>query len=287
MDVIVLRPPAEASTERAPLEQAARQVGAIAAVRLVESTHGKVEVWVVDRVTGKTVVRDLDASQAGASEASVAVGAVELLRASLMELHSGEPSHGEVQATPKVEALALAAPTSTEPRLGLAVGGGADLGVGGLGSGIEMTLGVWVRLGARVGARLLGATAVAPARVVTQQGTIDTRPELAGGALVVDLADRSGAWAPDVSLGVAGAHLTTTGTAHPPYVGSSADRWFTAPFVGVGLGYSLARGLRVRADGLVAWAFPAARVRTPSGQAGRWGAPDVMLTLGMEVLWFH
>lgn len=287
VDVIVLRPPAEGSTERAPLEQAARKVGAIAAVRLVESSHGKIEVWVVDRVTGKTAVRDLDASEAGASDASVAVGAVELLRASLMELHSGEPSHGEVQATPKVESLALPTPPTTEPRLGLAVSGGSELGLGGLGPAVDMTLGVWMRLGGPVGARLLSVATLAPARAATAQGTIDTRSELAGAALVYDLADRSAAWAPDVSLGVAAAHLTTSGAAKPPYVGSSADRWFTAPFVGIGLGYSFVRGLRVRADGLVAWAFPTAHVHAPSGEVGRWGAPDAVVTLGLEVLWFH
>src|SRR5579864_6224484 len=53
VDVIILRPPAEAQPSRQPLEQAARNVGAIAAVRLVVSGEGKVEVWVADRATGK------------------------------------------------------------------------------------------------------------------------------------------------------------------------------------------------------------------------------------------
>src|SRR5579864_2144728 len=88
LDVIVLKPPEEGSPMRAPLELAARSVGAIAAVRLVPSGEGKVEVWVADRVTGKAVVRELDVPRSGASDAAIAVGSVELLRASLMELHS-------------------------------------------------------------------------------------------------------------------------------------------------------------------------------------------------------
>ena len=90
VDVIVLDPPDEGSPSRAPLEQAARSVGAVAAVRLIASREGKIEVWVADRVTGKAVVRELDAPGRGASDAAVAIGSVELLRASLMELHSGE-----------------------------------------------------------------------------------------------------------------------------------------------------------------------------------------------------
>src|SRR5580692_9028947 len=141
VDVIVLKPPDESSPSRAPLERAARSVGAIAAVRLIASSEGKVEVWVADRVTGKAVVRELDASESGASDAAVAIGSVELLRASLMELHSNEPPHGDAPATPKIEALALpASPDSSRdaagasrenarPRIGLAVGAGAELGV--------------------------------------------------------------------------------------------------------------------------------------------------------------
>jgi len=76
-------------------------------VRLVASREGKVEVWVADRVTGKAVVRELDAPEGGTSDAAVAIGSVELLRASLMELHSGEPAHGDAPATEKLQSLAL------------------------------------------------------------------------------------------------------------------------------------------------------------------------------------
>ena len=107
LDVIVLKPPDEGTPSRAPLEQAARNVGAVAAVRLVPSGEGMVEIWVADRVTGKAVVRELAAPESGASDAAVAIGSVELLRASLMELHSGEPPHGDAPATAKIQALAL------------------------------------------------------------------------------------------------------------------------------------------------------------------------------------
>src|SRR5580704_2293598 len=147
LDVIVLKPPEEGSPSRAPLEQAARSVGAVAAVRLIASSEGKVEVWVADRVTGKAVVRELDAPASGASDAAVAIGSVELLRASLMELHSGEPPHGDAPANEKIQALAL--PGSGEPRLarlGLSAGAGAELGIRGLGPSADAEIGVWLRI---------------------------------------------------------------------------------------------------------------------------------------------
>lgn len=287
VDVIVLKPPAEDSTMRAPLEQIARSVGAAAAVRLVVSSRGKVEVWVADRVTGKTVVRELDATGAGASDASVAVGTVELLRASLMELHALEPPRGEVPATPKLEALALPtrSTTPTIPRLALAFGAGTELGLHGLGPSLDARLAVWARLVPRFGFSVFGETTLAPSHVATADGAVDVRSQWLGAALGYDFADATAEWVPRVSVGLAAAHVTTTGTALPPYVGASADGWFAAPLAGVGIGWAFARGLRLRADAAIAWALPAARVRTPTGDVGRWGAPALMLSLGIEMLW--
>src|SRR3954464_15550671 len=57
LDVLVLKATPENSSGRESLEKSARSVGAIAAVRLVPAGEGT-EVWVADRITGKTVIRD-------------------------------------------------------------------------------------------------------------------------------------------------------------------------------------------------------------------------------------
>jgi hypothetical protein len=54
---------------------------------------------------------------------------------------------------------------------------------------------------------------------------------------------------------------------------------------GACLGWSFARGLRLTAEALGAWALPAAKIHTPAGDAARWGAPAISLSLGVEVLW--
>ncbi|HLK38889.1 MAG TPA: hypothetical protein VKU41_19140 [Polyangiaceae bacterium] len=286
LDVIVLKPPEEGSPSRAPLERAARSVGAIAAVRLVPSGEGKVEVWVADRVTGKALVRELDAPAGGASDATVAVGSVELLRASLMELHSGEAPHGDAPASPRVRALALpaGAPDRGEPRLGLAFGAGAELGVRGLGPSPDVQVAVWFRLGRGLGARMLGRTSLAPARVVGASGAVEVRSELAGLTATYAFGGARARWSPEVSVGFAAAHVGATGTATPPLVSASDGAWSAAPLAGLGLAVSVLPGLRARADALGAWSLPPSRVRTPAGEIGWWGAPALTITLGIEAL---
>jgi hypothetical protein len=288
VDVIVLKPPAEGSPSRAPLEQVARNVGAVAAVRLVPSGADKVEIWVADRVTGKAVVRELDAPSARTSTASVAVGTVELLRASLMELHAPDPPHGEVAVTPKLESLALPAqapPPPFRPRLGLEVSGGTELGLRGIGPSGEAGLGLWARLGERAGLRLAGQLTVAAAHAGSASGSVATEAQLAAVLGSYELTDPAGTWVPNVEAGIAAAHVSTTGTAVAPYVSASDAAWFAVPLVGAGLGFSFARGLRLRGEALGGWALPSAAVHTPTETVGHWGAPLVSLSLGIEVLW--
>jgi hypothetical protein len=289
VDVIVLHPPDEGSTSRGPLERAARSVGAIAAVRLVPSSEGKIEVWVADRVTGKAVVRELDGAESGASDAAVAVASVELLRASLMELHSGEPPRGDVPATDAVRSLALPAPpTLAAPRvpyLALGVAAGAELGVRGLGPSPDAAVSVWVRLAPRLGARFIGRTSLAPARESTASGTVEVRSLLAGATAVLAFADPAGAWVPSLSAGFGAARVAGSGAATPPFVGASESTWAAAPLAGADLAWTFVPGLRLRAETLGALALPPVHVRTPGGDAGWWGGPAVWVSLGLEVLW--
>ncbi len=284
LDVIVLKPPDEGTPSRAPLEQAARNVGAVAAVRLIPSGEGMVEIWVADRVTGKAVVRELAAPESGASDAAVAIGSVELLRASLMELHSGEPSHGDAPATAKIQALALPSPARL-PRLALSAGAGAELGVRGLGPSADAVAGVWVRMTSRLGARFFAHTSLSPAQVETPSGAVDTRAQLFGAMAEWDFAEPSSTWVPSASIGIAAAHVSSIGTATPPFVSASDARWAPAPVVGLGLAWAFVPDLRLRVDGLAALSLPPIHVTTPTAPAGWWGGPAVVVSLGVEVLW--
>jgi hypothetical protein len=99
------------------LESEARKLDAIAAVRVLDTRSGTVEMTIIDRATGKTVQRRLviaTPSDPAAAEL-IAVRTVELLRASLMELHSAHPARGEVRITKKVEAIAAVPNAQASP----------------------------------------------------------------------------------------------------------------------------------------------------------------------------
>src|SRR5258706_14740996 len=72
----------------AEVERAARENGADAALSIVDTAESRTaEVWIADRLTGKTVVQHLEVSGGDArASAALAVQIVELLRASLLEL---------------------------------------------------------------------------------------------------------------------------------------------------------------------------------------------------------
>ena len=81
------------------LTDAARRNRAFAAFRVLVG-QGRVEVWLADRVTGKVLLREVlktQTQQTETGESAVVARAVELLRASLLELDVDERPTGEVQ----------------------------------------------------------------------------------------------------------------------------------------------------------------------------------------------
>jgi hypothetical protein len=116
--------------EPKPLELAAeaRRAGAFAAIGIGPTAQGSVEITVLDRVTGKTLRRELLGRSLGdpTTRELVALRASELLRASLMEIEAPHPPRGELPATPVVARVATAPETIRRPerRFRLGVEGG-------------------------------------------------------------------------------------------------------------------------------------------------------------------
>ncbi len=111
---------------RAALEDALTKTSAAAAITI----HGRAEVWVRDRLTGKLVVRE-DASQSGSPQL-VAIHSVELLRASLLELeHPGASKVDDPKKPIPDPVKALIGPVEpTRPASSAWAGFGVELGVG-------------------------------------------------------------------------------------------------------------------------------------------------------------
>jgi len=274
LDVIVLSPPSEGTAARARLEQVARNVGASAAIRIDPSNQSG-QVWAADRPAGKAVTRDMPAPTGGVvSDASVALGAVELLSASLIELHSAESPRRE--GRPAQPALPVTVPPAGMPpavRLGLTLGAGAGLGLSGF--------------------RASGDGDGAAAHAHTAHGEVEVTSQLYALEASYDLMDSSRTWVPVVGLGLAAARIAARGAASPPLVNAYESAWVALPVVHVGTGWAFRHAVRLRADALAGWSLSPTRVRVPDSpdsgarlvEAASWGAPLVKLSLGLEVLW--
>lgn len=94
-------PRGERETTPSDLTEAARRNRAIAAFRVLVDER-KVEVWLADRVTGKVLLREVlmtkDSGHAETEESTVVARAVELLRASLLELDIDDRPSGDFVA---------------------------------------------------------------------------------------------------------------------------------------------------------------------------------------------
>lgn len=127
---------------RQELERLARERDAIAALRIIRpgpDASGGVEIWIADRLTGKTTFRRVEvAAEQGADAATiVAVRAVEALRSSMIELRIVGRDPPPVAPPKQVEALVGEVEVAGQPAgavgLGLAGGGVVAGGPGGAG----------------------------------------------------------------------------------------------------------------------------------------------------------
>jgi len=116
-------------TTPSDLTEAARRNHAIAAFRVLVEQR-RVEVWLADRVTGKVLLREVlmtkDSGRDETEESAVVARAVELLRASLLELDIDDRPSGDLIAPvtlpPTLQVPSVASvqrPMQSAPRFGL------------------------------------------------------------------------------------------------------------------------------------------------------------------------
>jgi hypothetical protein len=291
LDVLVLKATPENSSGRESLERSARSVGAIAAVRLVPAGEGT-EVWVADRVTGKTVIRDLVGGTPETGPDDVALGAIELLRASLMELHSPGAPPSDAELTPAVRDLSYAVPVAPAeptkkppPLLSLMVGPAVDLGLRSVGPAFGSHCAFWARIGAGFGARGFVSLPIVPERETIAEGEVTVSSSVMGLGLSYDYRRAENVFAPYIGLGVAAARVMTVGNATLPILSTSESAWYAGGYWQIGAGLALTQGVRIYLDGTALLLASAPGIRAGGRTVGRWGAPGVVGSMGIEVMW--
>ncbi len=239
-DVLIVERDARHET-RQKLADEARDADALAAISFVRrGSESTVDVWLVDRATGKTTMRTLQPQGASDASSVLAIRAADLLRASLREIETGRapPDVAEVDRRPVPKAaLAFIAPETDPWKLrveALVLADGAALGKAyGASLGGFRQFGSSVALGAALATTFLGSHWSA------KQGTATARHHF-GWLEIRGVALRSGAFELGATA-LAGAHLLEAqGQAIPPWSSKSDTVW--SVFAGAGLGGALHLG---------------------------------------------
>ncbi|WP_044985900.1 hypothetical protein [Sorangium cellulosum] len=307
---VVRVPRGREADARAALERAAQDEGAFAAAAIFRSRAGATaDLWIVDRVTQKTVVRTVEVSGAAAPSV-MAVRAVELLQASLLEaslLSSRAPPEGaaggERAAVPEdvrrwmapVRRRAGADPAPAAERPGMLAGFGVQAGLAALLSagGIGPALGPALRLSYGAGAGGGALPAGLAARLTFAGPAIGPALEGALGAVSVrqEMALLEAVWAPEtgaafspvLSAGVGGVHLFIAGDPLPPLRSATGEVWSIAASLGGGAGLRLTDRAALLLDVHAIFAEPRAVVTLGGERLGTAGRPTFAGFLGLLV----
>jgi hypothetical protein len=252
-EVSVIDAPA-GSDPASVLARADQQTGAAATIGLfLHADASAAELWVVDRLTNKTVVRRVEMTpSAGTSMPEVlARRSVELLRASLLEILVDAQKRPSLTPAPHAQASRWVA-RALEPRrsiFGVEAGAQVLAGFGGIGAAILPVARLRLALGERMATRLtLSGLGTRPV-VETPVGTATVNQELALLEFLGDIAPASWQLRPTVSLGGGPYHIGIEGSANAPYAALHDGAVTFAADAGAGLAWSLTSSFALALEG--------------------------------------
>lgn len=272
-----------ASAPRPTMDDAGQQAGSAALIGLFLAPDGQAaELWVVDPRTNKTLVRRIDTrGEAREHIAEVlAVRAVELLRASLLELLMSSrrsaapaaappPSNASRQVSGQAE-RSLDQP-SRRSMWGVELGGGLLASPGGIGPALLPVARLRFAPPGPIEGRLsLAGLGTAP-RVAGPQGSATVEQRFG----LVELAALP--WPelrlrPRFSVGLGALHVAVDGEASWPYRGAHSAQWAFAADAGAGVEFGIVQRIDVvvEAHALVAHPYPVVRfVETEAAHGAR------------------
>jgi hypothetical protein len=283
--------------ERAPgdpreeVEQAEGTTDAFATVAMNRTTSGAAaDIWISDHVTGKTVVRRLRVGAEPNAAAVLAIRALELLRASLLEVAAPAPEAPVPGVAPAdvmswVEPmLPSRAPHLTGPFRGTLLGAGALAlhGLRGVGLAIGPTLRISHPVHGPLFARLSLAGPLVGPEITRAEGKASVRQEFA--ALDLGWASNAAPLGAFAWLGIGAFDLHVTGSATGPYRSKSEGVLSLLGMAGLGGVARASERVAFTAEVMVLGLVPQPVVVIANQDAGRAGAPSLGLSLGIVVV---
>jgi hypothetical protein len=287
-EVLLVREPAPLSI--GSLETVARRTGSFAAVAVVR-VPGELtaaDVWVADRVTGKSLLRRVRAD--GAREASsriLALRTVELLNASLIELDRADRPRTDTEPAPEVlDWVESRRVSGKEPRAGrilLAAGAGMLMGFGGIPLAAAPALEIgWRPVESWSGRLFLVGPAIST--ISSGPGSARLDQEL---ALLRAVYEPRGIWGfdPLAALAAGVYRLGVQGDALFPFAGRPAQAVAAAFGGGLGLRFAFSGQLGVSLRGDALYIAPQPVVRFVGRAEAETANPLIVASLALEGSW--
>lgn len=288
--LMVLKATPENSSDAAALERSGRGLGGVAAIRVWAGARGS-ELWVLEPSTGQTLTRSLSRAPGGRPDANeVALGTLELLRASLLELHLTRRSGAEsaaVAARPAhpaaAESPAPAPLDAGRPRFGLSSALAAELGLRSVGPSASVIVAGFAGLGGCFGARAFAAIPLLAERKHVTEGEVEVEPLVVAMGPSCTLGIGAGLRA-RANAGIAFTHVTTRGLAIDPARSSDGAAWLGGGFGMLGLGFDVTPNIRLNLDVTGILLPTPASIFVAERRVATWGAPAGLASLGVEVV---
>jgi len=261
------------------LEELARRREAIATI-LLRPSGDEVQIWVVDRVTDKIVIRTLTAAE-GEDRGILVRRAVEVLRASLLEVQVMPEEELAVPAPPVVREFATPDPPPARWHVHLAPG--ATWSAGGFGASGILDLRLAWQLEERVGVHALSRIALSPAELVIPQGRVDAWGSSAGLGVWMQPRSRLRALDPYLGVQLEGLRVRVSGQGQGAFVGRAETRWLARWGALAGVKWAINRriGLTLGLD--VSRTSPVLRVDVSNEAVARWGVVTLSGNLGVSL----
>jgi hypothetical protein len=268
------------SGEASPSAVAATMMdaGAIAAIRVRDDAA---DVWIVDTRTHAFVLRDVIRAGPSDDDATVAVRAVELVRAELEEIKRRsiaraplEPVQADVQDSE---------PASTPSPFAVDLGAGVSASPGGMTVAPAFVIGAtwWAFDHAGAGALVIGSPF--PSQVEGDEGRAHVWSGLAGGGVVLSPTSPDAMWHVRLETGLAACWLHMEGSAQPGYVDGSETLVAGAMYVRPGLSLRLSRVVALQLAVVAAATVPRVVVSFAGREAASWGRPLIVASAGVEL----
>ncbi len=281
---IVARGPDEAP--QAAIERASETHAPAAIIGVFGGSLSGMELWVADRLTGRSVVRRLNASGESGTRASeiLAIRAAEQLSASLIDLDLA-PKPAKVVPAAEVAPAGKPGPALSE-RSAARSRFQAELGIGSLfsfeGAGPTVTpVGrlTWSALPSWQ-LRMTGAGLGSRSSIASPSGTATFSQDL----LLVESVfspSKPGELGLRASLGVGTLHVDVEGRGAGSVQGVDASAWVAAVDAGIGLCYRRAAGMGFAFEGHAVFTDPYPVVRLLDGVQATMGRPTIFATAAL------